>query len=134
MKSTISYTESAYNLLTQTLNNLQVGVPYDVSFDMLGVVGSQALLSNCQIYVYHDTLSTANLIQHTSTAFVRGNTYSWKTYGGRYTPTSSSALIGFYVYCAPYTSSNINLFRLYFDNAKAIRKGPLFTSQMFHGP
>ncbi|KAJ5994779.1 hypothetical protein N7481_001756 [Penicillium waksmanii] len=71
----------------------------------------------CNIYLYHDALTTANLIEYK--AGTSYNRYSqWSTVSGPFTATSSSALFGFYAVCSPYHTNNI--FNLYLDNAKLI--------------
>lgn len=106
-------------------------MPYDISFDLLGVAGSIATQQSCLIYIYHDTLTTNNLILRSAAYYNRGTAPSWKTYGASYTPTSSSVLVGFYVSCA--SSYTTNGLKLYMDNAIAKGEAHHFPSRYSMG-
>lgn len=111
------YAGAAYYMITQTLNNLQVGVSYDFSIDVLGVVNpSYPVSETCIFYMYHDALTTSDLITHENRIYTK-STNSWQTFSGTYTPTSSSMLFGVYMTCSPYHTTQI--FNVYFDNAVA---------------
>ncbi|ROV92210.1 hypothetical protein VMCG_09305 [Cytospora schulzeri] len=93
--------------LHQTLNDLQVGVPYDFSFDFLIVANqTNGLMENCAIYMHHDALTVDNLIVRTTSITLPTMAATWKTYGGTYTPTSSSIVLGISVGCSPYFVNN----------------------------
>lgn len=62
--------------------------------------------------MYHDSLTTGNLITSYVGTVTTTSTIQWKTYSGTYTPTSSSFEFGVY-YACPYNYYSINTF---FDN------------------
>lgn len=99
----------------QSLSNLQIGSTYDVSVDLKAVVNPlYSLAEQCFLYIYHDSLTTNNLITTSSKQYTRTDT-AWVTYGGTVTPTSTDMVIGIVLSCSPYHSSTI--FNAYLDNA-----------------
>lgn len=114
-----SYSLLPGSLLTtytrQSLSNLQVGLTYNVSVDLKAVVNPvYSLTQQCYFYIYHDSLTTTNLITSFNKQYTRADT-AWTTYGGTVTPSSTDMVIGIVLSCALYRSSVI--FNTYLDNA-----------------
>ncbi|KXJ88677.1 hypothetical protein Micbo1qcDRAFT_197079 [Microdochium bolleyi] len=120
-KSLLLPSQASYSLVQQTLNNLVIGETYDISLSFNGVVNPQyAVTEQCIMYLYHDSLTTSNLIQQRVFPFSRSTNTGWQTFGGSYTATSSTLTLGYYASCTPYRTPTI--YNLYIDNA--IVRGP----------
>lgn len=92
---------------------MQVGTPYTFSLDIGRVSTTGAQYSGaCYVYVYHDSLTTNNLITSSVGVVTTTGTIQWKTYSGTYTPTASSFEFGVYVAC-PYVYYAV---KSYMDN------------------
>lgn len=115
-------------LIEQTVSNLEVGLAYNVSVDLKAVVNpAYALQVSCQFYMFHDAITTSNLITRFSKVYTRADS-TWNTYGGTVTPTSSSMMLGWVMACSTtYTSS---IFNTYFDNA--VMEGKHLVMSPFH--
>ncbi|KAJ2987468.1 hypothetical protein NUW58_g4491 [Xylaria curta] len=114
-KSLLLPSSAAYSLIQQTIRNLAVGTAYDVSIDLRGVVSSSySITEQCTMYLYHDALTTTNLIDYKITQFNRNLNSMWVTLGGKYTATKDNILLGFYATCTPYRTPVV--FNLYVDN------------------
>ncbi|TGJ81545.1 hypothetical protein E0Z10_g7212 [Xylaria hypoxylon] len=107
---------ATYTLVHQTLTNLVVGETYTVSVDFQGVVNSIYTISEqCIIYLYHDALTTTNLITYKLLQFNRNVNTGWQTLGGTYKATSATYTFGLYASCTPYKTpryTNANAFTL----------------------
>lgn len=102
-------------LIRQTVSGLQVGTPYNVSVDFKAVVNpAYTLQVSCTFYMYHDTLTTNNLITQFNKVYTRSDD-TWNTYGGTFIPASSSLEIGWVLACS--NSYAASIFNVYFDNA-----------------
>lgn len=92
---------------------MEVGTPYTFSVDVGRISTNGYTYSGaCYFYMYHDSLTTSNLIASSVGTFTSTSTITWKTISGTYTPTASSFEFGFYVAC-PYYYTLINS---YLDN------------------
>ncbi|KAJ8119274.1 hypothetical protein ONZ43_g3743 [Nemania bipapillata] len=107
---------ASYALIEQTLSNLVVGEQYTISIDLQGVISQAYSVSEqCIVYLFHDALSSTNLIASKLIQFNHNTNTGWQTIGGTYTATSSNLMFGFYTYCTPYKTAVI--FNAYLDNA-----------------
>ncbi|KAJ4391117.1 hypothetical protein N0V93_004732 [Gnomoniopsis smithogilvyi] len=105
----------ATSYVRQTISNLQIGLTYNVSVDLKAVVNPvYSVMEQCFLYIYHDSLTTNNLITSLSKQYTRADS-AWTTYGGTVTPTSTDMEIGMVLSCSPYHTSVI--FNAYLDNA-----------------
>ncbi|KAI0438191.1 hypothetical protein F4803DRAFT_569825 [Xylaria telfairii] len=118
LKSSAVY---AANVLSQTVNDLAVGTEYEFSIDYRIAVTDYAYITEtCTAYLYHDSLSYANLFGSKVASYTINSDKIWITLSGKYTATSSSTLFGFYVACTPYRLPQISI---YADNAIVRGKG-----------
>lgn len=100
------------------MSGLEVGLTYNFSIDFKAVVNPvYSIQQNCIFYMFHDSLTQANLIVELNKVYARDDS-SWATYGGTYTPDSGNLELGIYLSCTPYKSPI--LFNAYFDNARAV--------------
>lgn len=99
----------------QSISNLQAGLTYNISVDLKAVVNPvYSITEQCFFYIYHDSLTTNDLITQLSRQYTRADS-SWATYGGAVTPASSNMDIGMVLSCSPYHTSVI--FNACIDNA-----------------
>lgn len=108
----------------QTVNNLVVGTEYDFSADVNLIVTNLAITESCIIYLYHDSLTSPNLIASKTSVF-RSGTENWQTVAGKYTATGSDTVFGIYITCSPYRLPQLSI---YFDNAILRGKGSICTT------
>jgi hypothetical protein len=101
-----------------------VGTEYELSFDFKVGVANIAVTESCTIYLYHDSLSTSNVVRQTTGSFSLSTNDRWQTLAGKYTATSDSAVFGFYATCSPYRIPQISI---YVDNAYMRGKNDLST-------
>lgn len=73
-----------------------------------------ALQVSCTFYMYHDSITTDNLITRFSKVYTRSDN-DWSTYGGVFTPASSSLELGWVLACT--TTYAASVFSTYFDHA-----------------
>jgi hypothetical protein len=114
--SSLLPTTASYSLVQQTLTNLEVGKQYTISVDLQGVVSQPySITEQCVIYLYHDALTTTNLLANKVIQFNHNLNTGWQTFSSTYTATSATLLFGFYAYCTPFKTPVI--FNAYLDNA-----------------
>lgn len=99
--------------LLQTVVNLVVGTEYDLSVDFKVLINNIAITESCYVYLYHDSLTTPNIVR-TDVASYNRNSDNWKTLAGKYIATSSNMMFGVYVTCSPYRIPQVSII---FDNA-----------------
>ncbi|KAI0102116.1 hypothetical protein GGR51DRAFT_574260 [Nemania sp. FL0031] len=117
--SLMTTSQYSYQLVTQTVNDLVVGTAYEFSVDFNIIVSNVGLVESCTMYLYHDVLSSTNLVAVKAGAYNLNSNKDWKTLTGTYTATATSALLGFYTVCSPYRIPQI---AIYLDNA--VLRGP----------
>ncbi|KAJ8124611.1 hypothetical protein O1611_g9029 [Lasiodiplodia mahajangana] len=116
--SLMSTTVYPYQLVTQTVGDLVVGTAYEFSVDFNIIVSNLAITETCTMYLYHDSLTTTNLVSWKNNAY-NMSPKGWQTLSGTYTATTTSVLFGIYTACSPYRLSQI---AIYLDNA--VLRGP----------
>jgi len=102
-----------YNLISQAVSGLTVGTEYEFAFDIKVSITNVAITESCSAFLYHDTLSSGNVIKQNARTYNLNNV-NWETLTGKWTATSTNTVFGIYVTCSPYRIPQINIF---LDNA-----------------
>ncbi|KAJ6112297.1 hypothetical protein N7523_008358 [Penicillium sp. IBT 18751x] len=103
--------------VSQTISGLVPGTTYQASIDFLLVISQVAITESCAVYLFHDSLSTANIINRNFAIYNKNSNSQWVTLSGPVTATSESVMFGFYASCTPYRIPQVIA---YLDNAKFI--------------